>query len=734
MIKGSVPLGDFPDIKPHTVHANKGGSLTMGQLLSVAYNLELTSKVKSFLSKDIPGLVLIKDLASVLEPNRKLEDRIKTSIISENEMADSASPELKKLRRQIALQNDAVKNKMNQIVNSSSNKTMLQDRVVTMRDGRYVIPVKQEYRQNFPGIVHDQSKGGATLFIEPQSVVDLNNNLRELNLAEEREIERILAEISAEVSGSSALLSNNQEILIKIDFIFAKAKLSVDMMAMEPKINKKGYLVINKGRHPLLDKDEVVPISLNLGKDYRTLVITGPNTGGKTVTLKTVGLFVLMTMAGLHIPAGEGTEIPVATSVFADIGDEQSIEQSLSTFSSHMTNIVDIIANADENSLVLLDELGAGTDPTEGAALAMAILEELRKCGSLNMATTHYTELKKYALGTDGVENASMEFNIETLSPTYKLNVGIPGRSNAFEISRKLKLSDGIINRAQNYLDGVDIEFESILESIEKDKQLAEKDRDEALELKLELIKQKEVMNKELGKLNETKERIIKKAKDEAKDIVEEAREDVNSIKDELKELKNIPDRGDRLRKFDQGNKALDKVEGKYRDSIKETENPDPPEAEELTAGTRVKLINLDQNGEVIEPPDDKGEVTVRVGRIKMNSPMENLKIIQGSDRKKQFNKGTPYGNIVRSKVNKVKTEVSVRGENLDNASMIVEKYLDDAYLAGLKKVFIIHGKGEGILRDGLAVQIKKNSHVSKTRRGAFNEGGDGVTVVEFKE
>ncbi len=734
MRKGPVPLGDFPDIKSPVIYADKGGSLTMGQLLSVAYHLGLAARTKSFLSSDLPDLNIIASMASVIETNRKLEDRISASILSENEMSDSASPELRRIRRSIALQSEAVKTKMNQIVNSSSNKPKLQDQLVTMRDGRYVIPVKQEHRQSFPGIVHDQSKGGATLFIEPQSIVNLNNELKELEIAEDREIERILAELSAEVAESSAIIINNQELLIKIDFIFAKGKLSVDMEGTRARINEGGILVIKKGRHPLLGRDDVVPVSLELGKDYRTLIITGPNTGGKTVTLKTVGLFVLMTMAGLHVPANEGTEIPVMKNVFADIGDEQSIEQSLSTFSSHMTNIVKIVNNADRNSLVLLDELGAGTDPTEGAALAMAILEKLRNCGSLNMATTHYTELKKYALGTEGVENASMEFNIETLSPTYKLTVGIPGRSNAFEISRKLDLSSQIIDRAQSYLEGRDIEFESVLETIERDKQRAEEDRDEALMLKLDLKRQKEELDKEIEKLSDKKEKIIRKAKDDARDIVDDAKESVKVIKEELKELTEIPDRGDRLRRFDSGSKALDRLDGKYRESIKETDNPNPLKSDEIRTGDRVNLINLDQNGEVLSPPDEKGEVQVLVGRIKMTTPLENLKLIQDGKKKKAFNKGPGYGNIVRSKVNSIKSEIDVRGENLDSASILVDKYLDDAFMAGLRKVVVIHGRGEGILREGLSQMMKKNKHVKKIRKGAYNEGGDGVSVIEFKE
>lgn len=733
MRKGSVPLGNFPDIKPAVIHADKGGSMTMSQLLQVAYHLSLAAKARTFLRSDLPPLPLINSLTSVIETNKNLQERITISIISENEMADAASPELRRIRRSIALQNEAVKNKMNQIVSSSQNKSKLQDQLVTMRDGRYVIPVKQEHRQNFPGIVHDQSKGGATLFIEPQAIVNLNNELKELEIAEDREIERILAELSAEVADNSHIIINNQELLIKLDYIFAKGRLSVEMEGTRAKINNEGILTIKKGRHPLLNKDAVVPVSLELGKNYKTLIITGPNTGGKTVTLKTVGLFVLMTLSGLHVPANEGTQIPLLKNVFADIGDEQSIEQSLSTFSSHMKNIVNIVNNADENSLVLLDELGAGTDPTEGAALAMAILEQLRKVGSLNMATTHYTELKKYALGQNGVENASMEFNIETLSPTYKLTVGIPGRSNAFEISRKLNLPEEIIKRSQNYLDGADVEFEAVLETIEKDKQQAEEERDEALMLKLELKKQKEQMEKDIEKLNEKKDKVIRKAKDEAREIIADAKDSVKLIKEELKGLTEVADRGDRLRRFDEGNKALDKLDGKYRESIGKVENPDPIKNAELKVGDRVKLLSLDQNGEVLTLPDDKGEVQVVVGRIKMSTPIENLMLIHDGKKKKQFNKRSGYGNIVRTKANSIKSEIDVRGENLDTATVLVDKYIDDAMLAGLKKVTIIHGRGEGILREGLNEMLKKHKHVKKTRKGAYNEGDDGVTIVELK-
>ena len=485
MRKGALPLGNFYDIKNMIHLADKGGTLTMKQLLEVFYNLRVARNVANFLKSDLPDLPIIKGLSEVLSIQKKLEENIDRCILSEDEMADSASSELKSIRRNIVRQNEAIRAKMSQILNSSENRTMLQDAIVTMRQGRYVIPVKQEHKSKFSGIVHDQSATGATLFIEPQAIVNLNNELRELELAEKVEIQRILAELSAEVAQVNLELLNNQDILLKLDYIFAKGKLSVKMKATEPQINTKGNLRIKDGRHPLIAKDMVVPISIAIGKGYDTLVITGPNTGGKTVTLKTVGLFVMMTQSGLHIPAGDMTEMPIFHKVFADIGDEQSIEQSLSTFSSHMINIVDIVENSNNNTLVLLDELGAGTDPTEGAALAISILQYLYRKGAKTIATTHYTELKKYAISTHGVENASMEFDVETLSPTYKLSIGVPGRSNAFEISKKLGLNNNIIENARGLLERGDIEFEDVISSIEKDKKAAEEERDEAISLNL---------------------------------------------------------------------------------------------------------------------------------------------------------------------------------------------------------------------------------------------------------
>ena len=643
MRKGALPLGTFYDVKDYIWLADKGSTLSMKQLLQVLYNLQVTRNAAAFLKSDLPELPIIKGLAEVLSIQKRLEENIDRCIISEDEMADGASPELKNIRRSILRQNEAIRTKMNQILNSADNRTILQDALVTMRQGRYVVPVKQEHKTRFPGIVHDQSSTGATLFIEPQAIVNLNNELREMELAEKIEIERILAELSAEVAAVKDELLNNQDILLKLDFIFAKGKFSVKLKAAEPEINTQGVLRIKDGRHPLIDKNKVVPISIAIGKGYNTLVITGPNTGGKTVTLKTVGLFVLMTQSGLHVPAGSGTEMPVLQKVFADIGDEQSIEQSLSTFSSHMSNIVNIVENSGKDALVLLDELGAGTDPLEGAALAISILEHLYDKSVKTIATTHYTELKKYAIATKGVENASMEFDVETLSPTYRLSIGIPGRSNAFEISQKLGLKPVIIKHARGMLEQGDIEFEDVITTIEKDRKHAEEERDEAIRLNLEMKKQKEHFDKERTKLEEQKEKIISKAKEEARDMIREAKELADQVQKELKELEKYKDSKDRNRKYEEIRRNIRETSDKYKDKLVTAENPNPVSADELKIGDRVKVLSLDQKGNVLTLPDDRNELMVQLGLLKVNVSLDNITLIQDGGSKKE-SKTSRYG------------------------------------------------------------------------------------------
>lgn len=732
MHKGALPLGGFYDISGWVNLAQKGGVLTMKQLLEVLYNLQAARHAATFLKSDLPALPKIDQLAALISIQKDLESEIDRCILSEDEMADSASPELKSIRRKIGLQNEAIRNKMSSILTSSDNKSLLQDSIVTMRQGRYVIPVKQEHKGRFPGIVHDQSATGATLFIEPQAIVNLNNELRELELAEKKEVYRILAQLSAAVGQAGEEIKNNQRILIELDFMFAKGKLSAKMKAEPPEINTDGILYIREGRHPLIDPKKVVPISVSLGKDFDTLVITGPNTGGKTVTLKTVGLFVLMAHSGLHLPAAPGTVIPLLRKVYADIGDEQSIEQSLSTFSSHMRNIVDIVRDADGDTLVLLDELGAGTDPTEGAALAISILNELYGRGAKTLATTHYTELKKYAIATPGVQNASMEFDVETLSPTYHLTIGTPGRSNAFEISAKLGLPDHLIEHAKGLLDRGDIAFEDVITSIEKDRKLAEQERDEAMFLRIEMKRQKEELEKQQQKFAEQKEKLLAKAKEEARDIVQETKELADLIQSELRELEKYNDPSQWNRKQEALRREIRELQDKHREKIEVKQNLKPVRPDELNIGDAVRILSLDQKGELISLPDEKNEVQVQIGLMKINVGLEQISRIQnGKKAKKKQN--TRHSSMYQSKVISIMPTCNVVGKVLDDALMDVDKYLDDAFMAGLKEVTIIHGRGAGILREGLTSMFKTHKHVEKYRKGNYNEGGDGVTIVTLK-
>ncbi len=733
--KGPLPLGGFYDIEDSLHRARKGGSLTMKQLLQIHFNLSLARRVTVFLKGDLPPLPIMQSIGEAIAVHKKLEDEIDRCILSEDEMSDNASPELKHIRRSIARQNDALKARINQIINSSENRTMLQDAIVTVRDGRYVIPVKQEHRGKFPGIIHDQSATGATLFIEPQVIVNLNNELRQLELEEQAEIERILAELTGRVSEHHHDLLNNQKLLVQLDVIMAKGKLSMLQHGEEPQISESGGLVLKEARHPLLDAEKVVPINLKIGENYNTLVITGPNTGGKTVTLKTAGLLSMMAQTGLHIPAASGSRIPVWQEIFADIGDEQSIEQSLSTFSSHMTNIVDIVKHAEKGSLVLVDELGAGTDPTEGAALAISILEDLAKKGAVTIATTHYTELKKYAISTEGVENASMEFDVETLSPTYRLAIGVPGKSNAFEISKKLGLPEPIIETSRRLLDGGDIQFEEVIASLEADKKAAEEERDEAVRLNQEMKAQKEEMDRKARKLEEKKTEILNKAREEARQILQEAKDVSREVQEELRELAKMESLGQRNRIFDENRKKLKDAAGKYREKVIREVNDNPVSAEDLRLGDRVKVLSLGQNGEIVTLPDEKGELTVQVGILKAKVNLDDIMLIEGGaldvNRPRKVRKN--YGAMYKAKTQNVSISIDVRGKNLDDAVMDVDKYLDDATMAGLKEVTIIHGRGEGILRRGLQEMMRTNKHVKRFRKGNFDEGGDGVTVVTLK-
>lgn len=730
--KGPLPVGGFYDIQESVSFARKGGTLTMAQLLRILYNMKTAERIVAFLKGDVPDVPIICSIAELIVVHKRLADEIDRCIISEDEMADNASPELRSIRREMVRQSEALKAKMSHIINSADNRTILQDSIVTMRNGRYVIPVKQEHRSRVPGIVHDQSGTGATLFIEPQAIVNLNNELRQLELDEKAEINRILADLSGGVSEVYHDLVNNQKLMLELDIFMAKGRLSLAMDGEEPEINEDGILELRSARHPLIDQKKVVPVNISLGETYDTLVVTGPNTGGKTVTLKTCGLLSLMAQSGLHIPAAIGSKVPVYHNIFADIGDEQSIEQSLSTFSSHMTNIVDIVAEAGGNTLVLLDELGAGTDPTEGAALAIAILEKLASSGASILATTHYTELKKYAISTDGVQNASMEFDVETLSPTYRLTIGIPGKSNAFEISHKLGLSGEITDRAKNLLEAGDIAFEDVISSLEEDKRLAEEERDEAIMINIEMKRQKEELEKKAKKFEEQKERELERAREQARDIIREAKTVVSEVQDELKALAKLESMGERNLRFDQGRKRLREIEKKNRSTIKGETNDKPVDPNQLSIGDRVKILTLNQNGEIVSLPDDKGNLQVQVGIMKIGVKLKDIMLIDQPKPKKKP-KTSRYGSLYKQKAQNISTSVDVRGKNLDDAVMDVEKYIDDAFISGLEEVTVIHGRGEGILRKGLHDMFKRHKNIKSFRKGGYNEGGDGVTVVKLK-
>ncbi|MFA5638182.1 MAG: endonuclease MutS2 [Anaerovoracaceae bacterium] len=725
--KGPLPLGNFYALDNELARAEKGGALTMGELLRVLYNVNIASKVLSFMKSDLGDVPIVRGITELISYPQTLRNEIERCILSEDEMADDASPQLRTLRRSIDRQKETIKNRINQIISSRDNQSYLQDALVTLRGGRYVIPVKQEYKTKISGIVHDQSGSGATLFIEPQIVVDLNNQLKELEMSEKAEVERILGELSREVAGHSEVLRNNQELFLKLDMIFAKGLLSYDMEGTEPKVSKEGGFNLIGARHPLIDKDKVVPVTVSLGEGYHSLIITGPNTGGKTVTLKTAGLLLLMAQSGLHIPAKEGTRLRVFNNIFADIGDEQSIEQSLSTFSSHMTNIVNIVNSADSESLVLLDELGAGTDPTEGAALGVAILKDLAEKGAYVIATTHYTELKKYALSTEGVENASMEFDIKTLSPTFRVIMGVPGRSNAFEIASKLGLNQDIIERSRLLLDENALAFEDVVTKLNHEKKEIENLKDEALLLTLSIKKQKKDLESREKAFELKKDKILSDAKTEAKTMVKETKEELTKLIQEAKEekegLRSMSFQGDLKKKLREKEKEFN--EGK----VITEETADLP-LNLIKPGVLVKVAGFDQEGEVLTDIDDKGDLSLRIGIMKVTVNSKDITSLRKGEREEAEEAKRRKKEI---SLRSCPVSIDVRGENLEDALMKTEKYIDDAFLSGLKKVTVIHGRGEGILRKGLQDAFRKNRHVKGFKKGDYDEGGDGVTVLEIK-
>ena len=722
---GGHPMAAFPDIRPALAICAKGGSLSAGMLLSVAELLRASRTAQDALVTDRENTPILKARAQGLFTARNLEKDITDAIISEDEIADRASSELMNIRRHLRGAQDRIRDKLNQMIHSAGLQKALQDPIVTVRNNRYVLPVKAEFRGSVPGIVHDQSSSGATLFIEPMAAVEMGNELKQWELKERQEIERILAALSAEVAPYAGSMAETEELLAELDFIFAKGLLSRRFMCVSPKLNNEGRLKIIRGRHPLIDPEKVVPSTIWLGEEFTTLVITGPNTGGKTVTLKTVGLFTLMAQAGLQVPADLGTELAVFEQVFADIGDEQSIEQSLSTFSGHMTNIVEIMHEVTPRDLVLFDELGAGTDPTEGAALAQSILTRLQHIGVRTLATTHYSELKAFALTTKGVENASVEFDVETLRPTYRLSIGVPGKSNAFEISRRLGLPENLIDAARKLLSGNAIRFEDVIANAEYHRQVAEKERQLAEEAGRETVRLRNEAEQLRKEMEQKRTEQLRKAREDAKHIVDQARRESESVIAELKKMKKNAAGGDvneLRRRLDKESDAL--AEGLGQPAPESGEAP-----ETVKAGDKVKILTLGAEGTVLAPPDEKGEVQLQAGMMKFKAPLNQLRMIRQEPEKAKTTVKAKTGMMART----VKSECDVRGMNLEEALDAVGLYLDEAVLAGLNEVYIIHGKGTGILRAGIQQDLRKNKHVKGFRRGMYGEGEDGVTVVTLK-
>ena len=714
-----------------------GAIIGINELLSICSLLEVCSKVKAYSRNDRdPDFEdSLEAMFQALQPLTPVSSEIRRCIASEEELNDDARPALFKIRRSMRQINDKVHAQLQTMVNGSA-RTYLQDAVVTMRNGRYCIPVKAEHRGQIPGMIHDQSSTGSTLFVEPMAVIKLNNDLRELELKEEKEIEMILATLSARCGEETEALRDDLDLLTKLDFIFARAQLSRSMNGTQPNFNEEGRILIKKGRHPLLDKKKVVPIDIQLGKDFELLIITGPNTGGKTVSLKTVGLFTLMGQAGLHIPAFDHSELSVFHEVFADIGDEQSIEQSLSTFSAHMTNTVSILKEADDRSLVLFDELGAGTDPTEGAALAIAILSNLHRRGSRVMATTHYSELKVFALSTPGVENGCCEFDVETLRPTYRLLIGVPGKSNAFAISQKLGLSQDIIEEAKTHLTKQDEDFEDLLADLEQKRITIEQERDQINSYKEEIRELKQRLESKQEKLDLSRDKILREANEQARNILQEAKDYADTT------IRNFQKYG---KAAGVSAKDMEKERGKLREKMSTVDkklsakNAAPKKshkqltAKDLHIGDSIKVLSLNLKGTVSTLPDAKGNLIVQMGILRSQVNIRDLEklddtVITGGN----FSK-TGSGKIKMSKSASVSTEINLLGKTVDEAIMELDKYLDDAYIAHLPSVRIVHGKGTGALRKGVHNYLRRQKHVKSYRLGEFGEGDAGVTIVEFK-
>lgn len=729
---GSLPLGGVKDVSSIIGRAKRGFMLSPLELLSVCDILRCVKGLKSFMKDGTKAEMypIIAEMVDTLVYIKPLSDAIENAILNEDEVADKASQKLYNLRRQIKSKNSGIRDKLQSMLSSYSK--YLQDPIITLRGDRYVIPVKSENKGSVPGLVHDQSSSGSTLFIEPMPVVELNNEIKELLLKEKAEVQRILAELSEKVGEAFDTLTHDNQTIGYLDFLMAKAKFALDIEGTVPDINENGIINLKQARHPLLNTKNVVPIDIRLGESYNALVITGPNTGGKTVTLKTAGLLCMMGMAGLAVPAKSGSMISIFESIYADIGDEQSIEQSLSTFSSHMTNIVDIVEHIGKRSLVLVDELGAGTDPTEGAALAMAILECFYEKGAKIIATTHYSEIKVFAMETKGFENASVEFSIETLRPTYRLLIGIPGKSNAFEISKRLGLNDSIINNAREHVSKEAAKFEDVLQTLQTKTMLVERELEDAQRMKRESERIKKELSEKQYKLTSQRDEVIRKAQEDARDLVKSAKHEADKIVKELIDMKMKSSQTTIIKEAESTRRRLkeklDNMEVKDKQVLEYQDGMEP--VKNVKPGEELYVTTLSKKAIVISGPDSKGLVMVQVGIMKVNVPMDKL----FRDRKtKKEAKKTGAGKLMTGKSMSVSSTIDLRGEMVDEAVYNLDKYFDDAFLAGLSQITIIHGKGTGALREGIQSYLKGHRYVKSYRTGDFSEGGSGVTVVEIK-
>ncbi|WP_188988459.1 endonuclease MutS2 [Paenibacillus nasutitermitis] len=729
-LKGNAPFGGIVNIRPALLRSIIGGTLNPAELLEIAETIRGSRRVKRHVLQlhDDDPVPMLADMAQQLTEHKVLEDAILACIDEQAEVMDSASAQLASIRRELRGGESRVREKLEQMVRSSSVQKMLQDAIVTIRNDRYVIPVKQEYRSHFGGIVHDQSGSGATLFIEPEAIVAMNNKLRELRLAETREIEKILQMLTAQTSEYADDLQLDLEVLGVLDFAFAKGRLAHQMGATQPRMNDRGYLKLRRGRHPLIAREKVVPTDVELGNSYSTIIVTGPNTGGKTVSLKTVGLLSLMAMSGMFIPAEDDSQMCVFDAIYADIGDEQSIEQNLSTFSSHLTNIIRILGNMTPKSLVLLDELGAGTDPAEGSALAIAILEHMHKLGCRIIATTHYSELKAYAYNRKGIINASMEFDVQTLSPTYRLLIGVPGRSNAFAIAERLGLQRSIIDVARGEVSEEDMRVENMIASLEENRLTAEAERKTAETLRREVEELRAHHEAERDKFDQQRDKLMIKAQEEARDTIAKARKDAEQIITDLRRLAMEEGASVKEHKLIEARRKLDEA----TPEVKKSKTGKPKNAtkpQRIEPGDEVMVYSLGQRGHVIEISGNDAQV--QLGILKMKVSVGDLELVKRAETAKT-QQPKLAASLKRTRDENVRMELDLRGANLEEAIVEVDRFLDESFLAGLGQVYIIHGKGTGVLRTGISEFLRRHKHVKTYRLGNYGEGGAGVTVAEM--